>query len=225
MRTVLLFCLVLPGLLALSLAAGAQTIFSDLTTNGGWALPPLNGQIGEEVTVAGANWQVTSLSIEIYSQNGIFPAGTPGFADFQASLYANNGALGAPGTLLWQSALVPDNYPGGLSLLTFAVPDVAVPDQFTWTLYYTNDNPEIPPSVPVANAPTIGTYDTGWFTPSSPDWTRVATDGGDGYMAQIIAVPEPGAGILLTAGALALGILTARVRSHAICIGLSTHLG
>jgi hypothetical protein len=149
---------------------------------------------------------VTSLLIESYSQNGIFPAGTPGFADFQASLYANNGMGGAPGTLLWQSAFVPDSYPGGLSLLTFDVPDVAVPNQFTWTLFYTNQNPQIPPALPTANAPTIGTYDIGWFEHSGSAWGQLATEG-DGFMAQIVGVPEPGAGSLLSAGVVGLWIL------------------
>jgi hypothetical protein len=208
MKTILAFPLLLAGLFTISPFAGAQsTIFSDLSPNGGWTV--YGQQLGEEVTVAGANWQVTSLQIEIYSQ-GTFPNGGgvgPGFANFQASLYANNGSQGAPGTLLWQSAFVPDNYPAGLSVLTYAVPNVVVPSQFTWTLRYTNfSNQLAPPALPTANAPTIGTYNSSWFgVPGS--WTK---DGSEMYMAQITAVPEPGPVTLFLGGTVTLWILAIR---------------
>jgi hypothetical protein len=201
MKTVLAFSLIVAGMLTLSSSVNAQTtIFSDLSPNGGWGVD--RDEYGDEVSVSGANWRVTSMQIEIYSQ-GTFPNGGgigPGFADFQASLYANNGPQGKPGTLLWQSAFVPYNYPAGLSLLTYAVPNVAVPGQFTWALQYTNySNPIAPPALPLANAPTIGTVNSGWFA-GPADWGQTT----DYYMAQIIAVPEPGPGIVLLGGALAL---------------------
>ena len=211
MKTISPFFLVivLAELLGISLAANAQmTIFSDLSPNGGWAVD--GQQYGEEVTVSGANWQVTSLQIEIYSQ-GTFPTGGgigPGSADFQASIYANNGPQGAPGTLLWQSAITLDNYPAGLSVLTYAVPNIVVPSQFTWALQYSNySNPIAPPALPTANAPTIGTYDTEWFG-GPTDWGKSDNI----FMAQVIAVPEPGPGILLSGGVLALLIFAIRRR-------------
>ena len=180
----------------------ATLIYSDLNPTGGWGLPPLNGELGNQVTVAGTDRFVTQLGIEIYSQNGFFPNGTPGFADFQAQLYANNGVGGQPGSLLWQSSVVHVNYPGGLTLLTFAVPDVLVPNTFTWTLEYGNTSP-IPPALPSASAPTIGSSDGSfWFRAPSSAWTH-ATGGGE-FMAQIEAVPEPGTGALLSAGFVAL---------------------
>jgi hypothetical protein len=107
---------------------------------------------------------------------------------------------------------VPDNYPSGLSLLTYAVPNVAVPSQFTWALQYINySNPLAPPALPTANAPTIGTYDSGWFgLPGA--WTENSSGI---YVAQIIAVPEPGSDILLLGGILTLWILTIRKRGSA----------
>lgn len=175
------------------------TIYNDPTAIGGAALPPLNGEIGNEVTVTGANWQVTGLSIEIYSQGAAFPNGTPGYADFQVQLYDNNGSGGAPGALLWQSAVDYVSYPGGLSTLNFSVPDVAVPDTFTWTLAYSNTSPT-PPALPLASDPTVGADDTSWFRGSGGAW---GSSGEENFVAQITAVPEPGAGALLSAGALA----------------------
>ena len=204
MKTILAFPLILAGLLSISPTATAQTtIFSDQSPNGGWAVD--GDQYGNEVTVSGGNWQVTSLQIEIYSQ-GTWPNGGgigPGSADFQASLYANNGPLGAPGTLLWQSPYVHDNYPAGLSVLTYAVPDIAVPNQFTWAIQYANySNPLAPPALPTANAPAIGTYDTEWFA-GPGDWGKSNSI----FEAQIIAVPEPGPGILFLCGTLALWLV------------------
>lgn len=212
MKTILAFSLILAGLLTISPAASAQTtIYSDQSPNSGWAVD--GQQYGDEVTVSGGNWQITSLQIEIYSQ-GIFPNGGgvgPGFADFQASLYANNGPGGAPGTLLWQSANALDNYPSGLSMLTYALPNIAVPSQFTWAIQYSNySNQLAPPALPTANAPTIGTYDTEWFG-GPADWSQSDSI----FVAQIVGVPEPGPGVLLLGGTLTFWILAARKRGSA----------
>jgi len=183
--------------IGVAITSNASSIYTAMMANGGVALPPLNGEIGNEVTAAGNDRYVTSLGIEIYSQNGVFPAGSPGYADFRAQLYANNGVGGQPGSLLWQSAVETINYPGGLSLLTFSVPDVLVPDTFTWTLQYDNTSP-IPPALALSAAPTVGASDSGWFRGPSSAWTQET----DTYMAQIQAVPEPGTGALLSVGAL-----------------------
>ena len=199
------FCLGLLGTMAVAMTVNASTIYSGLTPAGGWSVPSLNGEIGNEVTVSGANWLVTDLSIEIYSQGGIFPNGNPGYADFQAQLYANNGTGGQPGTLLWQSALEQHvNYPGGLSLLNFSVPDIAVPDTFTWTLLYSNTSP-VPPGMPAGTAPAIGTADVCWVRGANSSlWGQVTAAGN--LMAQITAVPEPTTCALLTIGVLTLGL-------------------
>lgn len=182
-----------------AVTSNASTIYTALSANGSWSLPPLNGEIGNEVTAAGTDRYVTSLGIEIYSQNGIFPAGTPGYADFRAQLYANDGTGGQPGSLLWQSAVETINYAGGLSLLTFNVPDVFVPNTFTWTLQYGNTSP-IPPALANAPAPTVGASDSGWFRAPSSAWTQLPYT----FMAQIQAVPEPGTGALFSFAALML---------------------
>jgi hypothetical protein len=109
--------------------AGASTIYSSLgSPNGALILGPATGEIGDEVQAAGADRLVTELQLGIYPQN------TPGSADFQARLYANDGLNGQPGTLLWQSGVLDFSFPGAASLLTFSIPDVAVPNLFTWTL-------------------------------------------------------------------------------------------
>jgi hypothetical protein len=190
------FCL--PLVLASVPVANATIIYSDLNMNGGWGLPSLNGELGNQVTVAGSNPFVTRLSIEIYSQGRPFPnpTGIPaGFADFQAQIYANNGTLGAPGSTLWQSPVIHVNYQPGLTLLNFDLPQVLVPNTFTWTLAYYNTSP-IPPALPTAVAPTIGSNGSEWFRgQGSGAWGHSSLYN---FAAQIEAVPEPNIGALLS---------------------------
>ena len=193
-----LFCIFLVTI-GTTATSKATAIYTAMNPTGGWTIPALNGEIGNEVTAAGTDRYVTSLGIEIYSQNGIFPSGTPGYADFRAQLYANNGPQGQPGSLLWQSAVESVNYPGGLSLLTFNVPDVFVPDTFTWTLQYSNTSP-IPPGLPGSVSPTVGSSLTCWTRSPTSAWGQVTAAGT--LMAQIQAVPEPGTGALLSLAAL-----------------------
>jgi hypothetical protein len=68
------------------------------------------------------------------------------------------------------------------------VPQVLVPNTFTWTLHYSNTYPG-DPGLLGANAPTIGGSLQGvWFRGPASDWGR----------AFVEAVPEPGAGTLLS---------------------------
>jgi len=204
-KSIVWFLLCLPCVIGTVPSLDASTIYSDLTPTGGWGLPPRNGELGNQIVAAGTDRYVTQLGIEIYSQNGFFPNGTPGYADFRAQLYANDGPLGQPGSLLWQSTVQTVDYPGGLTLLTYNLPDVLVPDTFTWTLQYGNTSP-IPPALPGASAPTVGSGDGSfWFRGPGAGWTH-ATGGGE-FMAEIqavsVPVPEPGAITLLAAGILA----------------------
>jgi hypothetical protein len=112
---------------------------------------------------------------------------TQGTADFIARLYANNGPSGTPGTLLWQSPLM-DNIPlsGGVQLIAFDVPQVLVPDIFTWTLQ-TSDSP-IAVGLVNAGPPLLGSspsYD--WFG-STGNWSQLQYSD---WMARVEAVPEP----------------------------------
>ena len=94
------FCVGIVSVACVSLTVNATTIYSGLGTNGGWALPPVSGELGNEITVAGTDRVVTELEVGIFSQNGIFPDGTPGSVVFTAELYANDGAGGSGGRRL-----------------------------------------------------------------------------------------------------------------------------
>ncbi len=146
-------------------------------------------QLGNEVQAAGSARYVDDLQIGVNAQ------GSPGTANLQAFLYANDGSGGAPGTMLWESALmtaVPITV--GNDLISFVVPDVKVPDAFTWTLQISNSQPLA--GISVFDPPTTGAILHSWFgTPGS--WTSDDGAGADGhFMARITAassaaVPEP----------------------------------
>jgi hypothetical protein len=157
-------------------------------------------QIGDEVTAGGTGRTVTELDSGVNSQNQAATAST-----LQAFLYANDGTGGAPGTLLWQSAVKTNvALTGGNDLIAFSVPSVTVPNTFTWTIQIGGTTP-VAAGLPNFGAPTTGTYVSGWFGgPGS--WT--ATGGSNNiYLARItagVAVPEPStyalAGILSAMG-------------------------
>jgi hypothetical protein len=177
-------------------SASAGVIFDNTTT-------PLSAasftvlQEGDEVAVSGTALNVNDLKIGVTSQ------GSPGSATLQAFLYANDGAAGAPGTLLWTSAIMPNvALTGGSDLIDFAVPNVLVPSTFTWAIQISDTRP-IASGLPIFSPPTVGGILHGWFGgPGS--WTSLDGMGADAdYMARISAssVPEPTA---LVHGSLAL---------------------
>ena len=92
-------------------------------------------QLGGEVTAAGTARTVTELDLGFTSQ------GISASADVQAFLYANDGVNGAPGTLLWQSAVMSGvNFDTVNTLVAFSVPSVVVPDTFTFAGAITNES-------------------------------------------------------------------------------------
>jgi hypothetical protein len=148
-------------------------------------------QQGDEVHVAGSDRYVTQLSIGVSQQQ------YSGTASFQARLYANDGAGGQPGSLLWQSApLLNQHLTGGNDLLTWTLPSVLVPDVFTWTLQGWNESP-VAVGLVFYGPPTVGTSPAySWFGgPGS--WTKENDILLGDPMARVIAVPEPSVVALL----------------------------
>jgi hypothetical protein len=188
-------------LLAITVVAGFNMVASadiiyDNTANwlGGYSFTALEN--GEQVSAAGTARWVTDLTIGISHQN---VAG--GTAQLVARLYANDGTGGVPGTLLWQSSLVTEALSGGVQLVSFNVPDVLVPDTFTWTLQVlTNTTPAV--GLIDGGTPTIGASPNYNWAGHPGDWGPVQYPA---LMARIEAVPEPAAGMLLLAAFLVAG--------------------
>ena len=207
------FCMVACGL-----ELKATTIFNNTgTPTGGLVFGSLNGEVGDQVQVAGTDRYVTQLQIGIYPQGGFFPNGTAGAADVEARIYANDGPAGNPGSLLWDSGrLFHVSYPGNVNLLTFAVPQVLVPDTFTWTLQYSNAAP-LPLCEVFVNTPTVGSsQDFFWVHGAGSPWQQINGGEIDNLMARVEAVPEPSVFALtsLLAVALLLGIGIGRFKNR-----------
>jgi hypothetical protein len=168
--------------------ASADTIF-DNTVSGNQGITTTGApQLGDEVTAApGTGRAVTELDIGFTSQ------GISLTADLQAFLYANDGAGGSPGTLLWQSAVMAGvNLNTNNELIAFSVPSVVVPDTFTFTSAITNESGAVG-WVPSTGTPTTGTVVNPWVGGPGPgSWSTLPSPN---FLieGQVIAtaVPEP----------------------------------
>jgi len=160
-------------------------------------------ELGDQVTLGGTARVVTTFDIILFSA-------VPTTTDLLGRFYANDGAGGVPGTLLW-SGVLPNATVDQITVATFdlssLVPAVVVPDAFTWTV--------LPGSADVGpimyDPPLVGSsadafwaYDTAW----GEYWfggNPVANFG-----ARIEATPEP-ATLCLTGAGLA-GFAARRLR-------------
>ncbi len=142
-------------------------------------------QLGGEVTAAaGTSRVVTELDLGFTSQ------GLAITADIQAFLYANDGADGAPGTLLWSSAVMTGvNFNSMNDLLSFSVPSIVVPDTFTFASAITNATGVLG-YVPASGAST-GTFDQA-YVGSPGSWSPLSSAfETEARVFTLDAVPEP----------------------------------
>jgi hypothetical protein len=165
--------------------ASADTIF-DNTVAGNQGITTTSApQLGDEVTAApGTARTVTELDLGFTSQ------GVPQTADLQAFLYANDGAGGAPGTLLWSSAVMTGV---GLDtfnqLIAFSVPSVLVPDTFTFTAAITNESGNV--GLVPSGTPTTGKFVNPWVGGGPGIWDTLPSNFEIEGRVIATAVPEP----------------------------------
>lgn len=194
------FCFLLSAMIATSTGCALSQgyIYEDTSPSSTGAFTAL--EEGNEVYAAGTARVVTQLQI------GLSMQGYSGTADFVLRLYDNTGLGGYPGSLLWQSTLI-ESVPisGSPQLISFDVPNVLVPDIFTWTIQNYDATP-LAVELDGAGSPSIGGNPSySWFG-GPGKWTELP---GTIYMSRIVAVPEPSGTSLLC---LALSILALRCR-------------
>jgi hypothetical protein len=213
---------IVPLLLAgLGSAARADIIYDNTTTRQGAGLNFTAQEIGSEVQAAGTARLVTDLLV------GVSQQGVAGTADMQARLYANDGPGGQPGTLLWAGPLLSGlHLTGGLDLIDFSVPDVLVPDTFTWTIQISNASP-VGAGLPNFGPPTVGSSPTNWFGTGGDGWTPLPSFPFEARVEALSAaatvVPEPSSVLLVLTG---LGVvLGRRVRSGRVNRGAVSQPG
>jgi hypothetical protein len=162
---------------------------------------PSAEQVGNEITLGGQARQISLVSWLVDSQNYSVWAGT------ETHIYANDGAGGGPGTLLWSSGPVTNYITPSDTFLSVPVPNIAVPDTITVTSQFFD-------AVPVAlgrdygGSPTAGNLIGSWAEYPAGVWTHSFGP----WAMQVVAVPEPSSvSLIITAGILPAGLLRGRV--------------
>jgi hypothetical protein len=129
-----------------------------------------SGETGCQITLAGTDRVVDEFLFGYY---GYGSAGDPPNINVHIKFYANDGAKGAPGTVLFESGPVKLNH-FGPNNVTLSGPGVTVPDTFTWAITI----PQYPAvwAVPLGFGPaTIGSNVGVWYV------NGIATSRKDGH--------------------------------------------
>jgi hypothetical protein len=186
-------------------AAQGEIVYDNLATPTA-AYSGVTLEQGDQVTLGGTARMLTCFTLPLVS--GEYGSSS---ARLRLSLYRNDGPDGAPRTLLYRNGEFDVTYSYGTT--TFAelsLPDVLVPDTFTWTIAPVSTAGWYP-DLPWYDPPTIGSsgdffwqYWVGiWRTVNIFPWVN------DNFGARFEAVPEPGRALLPAA---VLGAWAARRR-------------
>src|SRR4051812_45685073 len=115
-RAWLFFLLLAICLSATSSRAVVSTTVYDNTSNP--FVITLAGEVGDTVTLAGAERFITRLSIGVFAQNN-----QPGNDIFDLTLWTASGPGGSIGSLIWDGGPVNRSLAGPLELISFDVPN------------------------------------------------------------------------------------------------------
>lgn len=196
-------------------------------------------EYGDDINLAGTARYVNEITI-MYGAVGPAVSGTPG--QYRIRIYANDGNLSIPSsttsqrpsTLLWSSDLLPvvSSAPNA-TLASISVPNVLVPDRFTWTVEFYNmaQTASNGAGLVIANPVTIGAVLPGVFAPvvgSYADfWVRQVAGNDNSwalsqvgnnpvnFYVRVNAVPEPATVALGVLGVAAL-VWRFRSRRHSV---------
>ena len=150
---------------------------------------------GDEITLADTERLLTSIDVALWGGPNLPPA------DLCLRVYDLDGPEGTPGTLLWEDTVLGIAGPQwDLLPVTFAIPQVQVPDTIVFTLENTAG-----PALGVAmfaSPPSIGTFHAEWHKGEDDEWAPYA--GELKLWARITAVPEPDSGALAILATIAL---------------------
>ncbi|MCC7433840.1 MAG: PEP-CTERM sorting domain-containing protein [Methanoregulaceae archaeon] len=201
----------LTSLLAFGFTAAlpAQSIVYDNTTtslNNNFPLLPEwevnSAEAGDEIWLGGTDREVTELKL-IFNYRGTVPGTFNALIRFREYDESFQG----PGAAFYESPLTQVQTTAGLHELTFAIPNVMVPDHFIWTLQaFDRQGSEGELGMAYFNPPTIGSSEDWLWQRGGNEWTAYSW-GGEPYAnfgAQLTAVPEPATLLVTAAGLLIL---------------------
>lgn len=207
--------------------AKAEIVY-DNTTGGQTNFYLFSHQYGDDINLAGQSRSVTEF---VFMYFGDLPANVASAGQWQIRFYRNDGELSdptsttsqRPGSLLWESAVFPVLRGYVTNLL--AIPNINVPDRFTWTVEFSGLPQQVgngaglvlanPPTIgallPGRFRPVIGSYSDYWVMNNPNDTNSWALNifspspdiGPQGnFYARVGAVPEP---TVITLGVLGAG--------------------
>jgi len=209
--------------LAMTVLAAQADVFFDnsLLYNGNQFVLTSGQPVGNEVTL-GSGIYLTNFMFEYYSPNLTLNANL----GVDVQFYLNNGALGAPGTLFYDSGWyfnnVAGNIPVGSNDLSYAYADLyssglpgafnmnplnPLPTDFTYVITFTNILGSETIEIPLANN-TSGVNSGNYWLYDSGQWSLLATNGiPANFVSEFAGTPEPSAYALVgVGGALLLGL-------------------
>lgn len=193
----------LSALAFVGVSASAQQIVYDNSATPLGTAHYSNLQFGDEITLGGFERTLFTFQFE-YA--GDFTAS--GDETFQLSFYANNGAGGAPGSLLWSSpsgALLPGQHSVLVSGITQGGSPVTLPDTFTWTVSFggVSGGAGDRAGLLLYNPPGTGSSYNDFWQNSGGVWSLNQINGGAvvaNFAARVTAVPEPGTVAMMLLG-------------------------
>ena len=146
-------------------------------------------EFGDQVTLSGSVTKITSFEIDYFLNHG-----ASGDETARIFLYANDGAGGKPGSLLFDSISVANTIPliRGYDHILFQGLSISVPQSFTWTIKFGGVDSVEFAALLLSNPPTVGSsYDDYWEKVGG-DWiTKRSEVTPFNFSAQFSAVPEP----------------------------------
>ena len=161
---------------------------------------------GDEVILEGTDRKITEFDVVLMSQG-------PVVLDTLSIGFYHNDAHddyldGLPGTLIWSTTLTDLRLEGGLQILSISVPQVEVPDRFTWLVGAESMMAGLVPCGPVTKgqSPVNSLGDYYWDYAPAPFDCWYPGCFGDGIPADLgakfVAVPEPASFAILFAGSI-----------------------
>ena len=164
--------------------------------------------MGDEITLAGTARTITEFELILLSPwQEVILSSTATEPSLALTFWKNDGLdvygfPGAPGTWLWEGSIssditLPVNVP---TTVTFSVPDVVVPDTFTWTTRADS----LSAGMAIYDPPTFGSSGDHYWDLYAGDWYPMSFGGGPvaNFGARVTAVPEPSALAVLILGGL-----------------------
>jgi hypothetical protein len=157
-------------LLSVSLSARSSEIVFENTSGMTTDYYMFGRQYGDDISLAGSGRIVTQFTFLYF---GNIPTNLISAGEWRIRFYKNDGALEYPNvpstqkpkSLIWESGMYPVQ--PGYQKTTLAVPQVTVPDRFTWTVEFFNlpQDSNNGAGLVLANPPTIGAKLPGTISP------------------------------------------------------------